>query len=278
MAHVQPIRSKVAIVGTSLSAVATPVDDPAFEVWTCNGAWQDTRSDRHFQMHRPNRDEILDICGADYVTWLERRKAPTYLTDAAEWVPFGIRFPIEELTEMFGETWGSTPCYMLALAIHEGFEEIAICGIDMVNTEEYLGQREWVQYFRGIALGKGIKVTFPGGSALQGRSIRYGYDDSIQIPPQAMETNERKSKLLLQKIDRASVSMHQAEGARNALAGAHKALVDGKLTAAFLEQAIETLAGRRNRAIAEKLADEGALRAMRAERCDLEHIARGGAA
>ena len=78
--------------------------------------------------------------------------------------------PWEELTpeERFAradtQKWPyltSTIAYEIALAIYEGFEEIALYGIDLNTAEEYAWQKPGVEYLLGIAAGRGIRVVLP---------------------------------------------------------------------------------------------------------------------
>jgi len=260
---VEPIRQKVAIVGTAPSAVAAPYDDPSFEIWTLNGAWGEARTDRHFQMHAPDREHIRGICGDHYINWLATFPGPVYMQSTVDWVPSSVVFPIEKLAREFPEQWGCTPCYMLALAIHEGFHEIAICGIEMIADSEYRSQREPVQFFVGFALGRGIKVTFPGGSALEKRSIRYGYDHPPEIPDALTAAFKREYALAEERWNVATVALQRAEGARQAF--------EAMGLAERAKQAEECRTG----ALTERIKAEGVMAASKRMECTFAHVATG---
>jgi hypothetical protein len=69
---------------------------------------------------------------------------------------------VAEVSEtIYGDYFNSSVGFMLALAIHEGAEEIAIYGVDMRADEEYGYQRPNCEYLIGLARGKGIKVHIP---------------------------------------------------------------------------------------------------------------------
>lgn len=55
----------------------------------------------------------------------------------------------------------SSIAYMQALAIAEGFEEIAIVGVDMAADSEYAAQKPCCEYLIGLAKGRGIKNWLP---------------------------------------------------------------------------------------------------------------------
>lgn len=271
-------RSKVAILGTGQSLVAAPFGDPSFAKWTQNGAWSAAlQADVHFEMHDYEGEQgFAAVYGPEYVAWLKARTNPTYMLEARPWVPSSRRFPIESMTEQFGEVWASTLCYMLALAITKGCSEIALCGIEMHGKQEYLQEREWVQQLRGQALGRAVKVTFPGGSALEKRSTRYGYDGA-GVPDAVFAVVQREQALAKLRRDHAEVELQRAEGARLAYEGLRKRCPPGELLDVLVKaEAAATL--RRDKAMAQRIESEGALAsAERSERA-LELVAVGGAA
>ena len=76
-------------------------------------------------------------------------------------------YPFEAVAQTIGKDyWNSSIAYMMALAIHEGAEQISIYGVDMDGTDEYSYQRPNMEYLIGIARGKGIRVYIPHQSAL----------------------------------------------------------------------------------------------------------------
>lgn len=54
----------------------------------------------------------------------------------------------------------------MALAIHEGAEEIGLWGVDMKDGEEYAYQRPNMEYLIGLAEGNGIGVFIHPDSSL----------------------------------------------------------------------------------------------------------------
>lgn len=55
----------------------------------------------------------------------------------------------------------SSIAYEIALAIHEGFKEIMVVGVDLNTQGEYVWQRSGVSYLLGLAQGRGITVVLP---------------------------------------------------------------------------------------------------------------------
>ena len=66
---------------------------------------------------------------------------------------------------------------MLALAIHEGFEEIHVYGVDMAVDTEYHHQRPSCEFFLGLAAGMGIKIFVPDTADLLKTRFLYGFDE-----------------------------------------------------------------------------------------------------
>ena len=276
MAPVQPLRSKVAIVGTSPGYIEAPYSDAGWEVWGLNGGWAVMpKADRWFEMHTPKPEAIAEWYGPEYVAWLGRYHGPVYMQDVVSWVPGSKAYPIASMAEQFGEVWACTPAYMLALAITEGFEEIRICGMDLTGQDEYAAQREWVQHLRGVALGRGIKVTFTEtGSPMEKHTYRYGYEPDLVVPGAMTDASMREFKLAKKQSDAALVEMQQAEGARRAYESAMRLLVEGRLTPAYLEAGVKHAAAKRDQAICQKLEADGAMKAAARVTREIEHIAR----
>lgn len=280
MGTVQPLRRKVAVVGTAPSYIEAPYSDPDWEVWGCNGFWSlAPRWDRWFEMHTPETESIAGTYGPEYVAFLGSCRKPVYMQDAVTWVPSSVRYPVEAMVKEFGNVWACTPAYMLALAIHEDFQEIGIYGIDLTAGDEYVVQREWLQRLVGIALGKGVTVTFPeSGSSLEGLGYRYGYEPVPAVPGAVSELARKEQTLALKHREQATLGMNQAEGARRALEGIKRALAGGRLTTELVEAALIQATQQRDRAVAERLEWDGALKTAARMGRSIEHVARSGAA
>ena len=125
---------------------------------------------RWFQIHpweillsRPNL--AMDV----YIDWLNRAQFPVYLDEAQTEIPKSIRYPREDVAETIGSNYFqvNTIAYMVALAIHEGFQEIKIYGVGMSSNDVGDGYaRPCIEYLLGLARGRGIKVWVHPKSAL----------------------------------------------------------------------------------------------------------------
>jgi len=151
---------KVAIVGLSNSSHhLAPWGDKSWQLWGL--AWDSDwiHFHRTFEMHD------LSELKAGYVESLEHRTG-LYTQWADGFIPNSKQYPFDAVAESVGDYWCSSIAYMMALAIHEGAEEIGIYGVDMKADDEYGYQKPNMEYLVGLARGKGIKVHIPACSPL----------------------------------------------------------------------------------------------------------------
>ncbi len=73
-----------------------------------------------------------------------------------------ILYPLEDIVDYFKlpiAYFSSGPEYMIAWAIREGFKEMSLFGLNMTVDKEYIEQKPGMEFWIGIALGKGLKVN-----------------------------------------------------------------------------------------------------------------------
>lgn len=96
-------------------------------------------------------------------------------------IPDARIYPLRAVRKYFAHdgqlesSFQSSLDYMLALAIMDGATWIDVQGVDMRAVDEYMAQRETFRYWMGIARGRGIRVTVPAPSGLDGAYALYGY-------------------------------------------------------------------------------------------------------
>lgn len=156
---------KVAIVGLSPSTHdLAPFGDPEWELWGLpwDGDW--ARFDRLFEMHDMR---LLKSAHSrrkpDYFDRLKECGVTLYMQEAWE---NAKAYPFDEVAKTTGYYWNSSIAYAMALAIHEGAEEIGVYGVDMKADDEYGYQKPNMEYLIGLASGKGITVHIPDDSPL----------------------------------------------------------------------------------------------------------------
>jgi len=72
-------------------------------------------------------------------------------------------YPLKKMIRFFKtDFFSSTPCYMIALALYEGYEKIDIYGINHAKGKQYIIEKPGVDFWCGIAMGRGVEVTVHG--------------------------------------------------------------------------------------------------------------------
>ncbi len=125
-----------------------------------------------------------------HVAGLRMSKVPVYMLDKQDDIPMSVQYPMKEIGDLVGRTRQGTPylessiAYMLALAIYEKVDRVAIFGVDLHCETEYAYQRPNLEYLIGLARGKGIKVYIPPQSTLltHEKGVPYGFWEREPIP------------------------------------------------------------------------------------------------
>lgn len=199
-------RRKVAIIGYTPHRMYAPWADHTVEIWTLNDLYtqteatqivQDPTRHRHFQLHawdefhkpdpvRTDQAPMPFSIDADHVRHLGdflARGVRVYVIEPRPELPGAIVFPREEMREWAKQhnmRWYFTNAisWQIALAIMEGFEEIGIYGVDMMQAggkgSEYGFQRPSCEYYIAFAEARGIKVHVPDQSDLCKSAFDYG--------------------------------------------------------------------------------------------------------
>lgn len=175
-------RTKCAIVGfCDTNRDLAPYENQEWEIWGLNrGSIFMHRSERWFDMHSPEIRRWEQRRPGKHELWLRSFPGPVYMHEADPNVPNSVAYPLEEVAEDLGanlfrqsevngpladsKRWPyltSSITYEIALAIHEGFEEIGLYGVDLNTSGEYAWQKASVEAMIGIAIGRGIKVILP---------------------------------------------------------------------------------------------------------------------
>ena len=229
---------KVCIVGfAKTSRDLALYDAPEWEIWGVNDAWSFAhRADRWFEVHSPWIYEWELRRAPGHLDWLRQfgeRGGVVYLLDARPDLPHAVAYPFEAVVERLwpnpsGEARHKTNrpyltssiSYMQALAIAEGFEEIAIVGVDMAADSEYALQRPGCEYLIGLAHGRGIRVWLPEtcgllAGPLYGRGAMNPEGERIspqQLGERLRQLEEREGKIIA-ACDGALAAVQRIQGA-----------------------------------------------------------------
>lgn len=229
-------RKKVAIVGFAPSWKEAPFADQDTDIWLLNEMYKLApqvpvfRFDRWFEIHDRNSPSKAT---AEHIAFLKQCPCPLYMWDHFDDLPSSIPFPKDEIIAWLEKQgrigaryFTNTISWMIALAMYEGFEEIAIYGVNMSTDSEYGYQKPSCEYFIGLAEGMGIKVFIPQSSELLKCTQLYGFESNNNlnawIKEQATELSARM-KIITQQIDQARNAEVQAMCAQAELRGAQAA-------------------------------------------------------
>ncbi len=152
---------KVAIVGLGPSHDLVPWED--WETWGLPwDAWF-PRYSMGFEMHDRS---LWHLRGTDYIGRLKSSDVPIYMQRKHDDIRMSKEYPLEDVSKMAGDYYGSSLAYMMGLAIHDGFDEIGLWGYELRAEDGYDHQRPNVEYMIGYARASGINVTIARGSDL----------------------------------------------------------------------------------------------------------------
>lgn len=147
---------------------------------------------------------------ADTIVRINKMRVPLIGPFKYEEIPFSQEFPIEDCVKEFGLPYfTNTICYMIAYALLQGAKEIELYGVNQAGSNEYVEEKGGVEYWIGVALGRGVKLTINGKNSMlmkfkgrYGRDMLYGY---LQSYPEIIQTKEKFGGLVVKKLIHASV-------------------------------------------------------------------------
>jgi hypothetical protein len=201
---------RVGIVGTAGSFKQTPFNDPTIELWSLNDAymmpgglprvdaWFDLHPMDHFYFAPPKDAQGRQpavyahqvpfgyyVRPTDHLSWLASQTVPVWLHPqhatqypaSATW-PQARAFPKAAIEAHFGRYFGSTPSWMMALAILDGVKDIEVYGIHLATESEYLDQRPNFEFLCGCLLGSGKRTM----TVADGKRIYESADGRLVLP------------------------------------------------------------------------------------------------
>ncbi len=159
--------------------------DKRYEFWALNDMFKvlpDGAADRWFQIHtRTVASEPTKFSPEGCLEWCKTATIPVYMQEHYGDIPMSVKYPLDEILAKFKRRYfTSTPAYMVALALYEGFEEIKLFGIDMSVGTEWGIEKPCMEYWIGRAEGMGVELVIPDGSDLLKGYFLYGYEDELK--------------------------------------------------------------------------------------------------
>lgn len=141
----------------------------------------------------------------DIVSRINGMRIPLIGPYKYEEIPLSQAFPIEACVKEFGMPYFSnTIGYMIAYALLQKVEEIDIYGVNQASSTEYFYEKAGVEYWLGIAIGRGVKVTINGSRSELltnkmrfGGGILYGYQQTFE---QIVQAKEKFGEQMVKKL------------------------------------------------------------------------------
>jgi hypothetical protein len=180
-----------------------PFEDESWDIWACSpGTASAPRVDRRYELHRwePGKEWLSE----GYVQLLQDFEGPVIMGSHVPAVPNCQVLDAKAHIQRFGPYFfTSSLAWMMADAIVEGYQTIALYGVDMAATSEYHDQRMGCQYMGMVAASMGIEVGVPPESDLFRPAPLYGICEHSHIwikeTARARELAGRKADALQRK-------------------------------------------------------------------------------
>ena len=170
-----------------------PFDRSDCEIWAVNDCFVGLpRVDHIFEIHpffqvdgtwyRRGKSEWRGWKVNDYLKALNDSGATSvFMQEINLLVKQSRAFPLVKILDLFPRKYfTSTIAYMLAYLISLDADEISLYGMNFAFNEEYYKQKPCIEYFIGIAEGRGITVNVSKDSALLSANQLYGFDERQQ--------------------------------------------------------------------------------------------------
>lgn len=229
-------RDKVAILGYTNHNFHAPWQDDTWDLWGLNdlhaafeayvpGIFKTDRVS-WFQLHKPDHTGAYHgVRDPEHHKWMLAQTCPIYMWEPPEAIKAACRYPLLETLREFPRAYfNNSISWMIAHAIRMGYTTIGLWGVDMAldgvhGESEYSYQRPSVEYFIGLAEGRGIEVVIPKESELLKCGYLYGYDNSSNVRrkmvdrQQQLDAQEQETINAYEAIKRGH---HQAIGSHQA--------------------------------------------------------------
>lgn len=185
-------RRRVVIYGAAGGSVVRrriPWDSDGWEIWAINNFWNVSRdsagrlrADIWWEQHQIFPDEDGPERGKaiqdDHdMAWIRTCPVPLYVTEPFPANPNAVVWPIEYYAAQYRDYFTCTFAMQMAEAIDVGFEEIAIFGLGLLSgtQREATVESSCLNYWLGLAEGKGVKLSIDRDSFLLQHPYRYGH-------------------------------------------------------------------------------------------------------
>lgn len=205
----------ILILGSAPNQKLAPVGSDDWETWACSpGTYHIPGIDKFFELHRWQPG--VPWFSEGYVNYLKNFPGQVIMTEPVDDIPGCTILDHKMLIEEFGPYFfTSSIAWMLAIAIMNKPDKIALYGVDMAAQTEYKDQRLGCQYFCAIAKARGIEVGVPPESDLLRPAPLYGVCEQshgwIKQTARNQELVMRATRLK-EEIDAKNLELHFVNG------------------------------------------------------------------
>jgi hypothetical protein len=151
----------VVLIGKGPGKEFAPLIGKGKTIWGVNDTVGERQCDACFFMDRQFlRDTQLDETITKSVN-----TTGTLLYSTQKWddIKNSEPYPLEEVKKCFGiDYFADSCCYMIALAIYQGFQHIILYGFTYGWGSTYVDEKPGVTFWLGVALGRGLKISVHG--------------------------------------------------------------------------------------------------------------------
>lgn len=202
---------KIAVVGDAISTRhLAPFADPSWEIWGAgNGYAHLKRATRYFELHgwsdvaaTVKADKTVRTDGGlDTNFWnaplqlgcshvYTGREIPDKFGKRGDGSPHVEQFPFDRMLSLYPPYFTSTFSWLLAFAITLEPEEIAFYGFDL-SIDEYVSQKAAIEFFTGIAWGRGVKISIAPRSMLLRTPFLYALETAANRRSRSILMDQR---------------------------------------------------------------------------------------
>ena len=208
-------RDKVAIIGYATSTRdLAPFDDPEWTICGLNQLYRMIpRADVWMDIHSNWDDPTTNVEGTDHTAWVRDCGIPVLMTKTYPNLPTSVAYPLDAVLRIGTDYLTSSVAYYIAWAVHQGYKEVALYGIDLVVGTEYETQKAAAEFWLGVAHGRGIDLRIPQQCALLKASHRYGYELEPSVGLIPLGDFAHREKALIAQRDQLMAKLNALDGA-----------------------------------------------------------------